>query len=272
MKSLKFLDNKNEFVYKELQESIKKGSKLSIISALFSMYAYDGLKKDLNKIESMRFIYTDPSFVKNKEKEAREYYIENNSIFGNEFEIKLKNEMTQGSISRDFSNWLHEKGEIKSFKDANEAKPSMICVNNNDESGIYITGGVDFTTTGLGLTPSSRPDMLPCLYGKDVSQESESKFNEIWEDEKLLEDVKEEVLEQMKIMYKENAAEFIYFLSLYNIFSDKLEALDEDKIVRKGNQIKETQIWNKLYKFQKDAVIGAIDKIEQHNGCILLIV
>ena len=94
-------------------------------------------------------------------------------------------------------------------------------------------------------------------------------FEALWENEDLLEDVKDEVLEQMKTMHKENPAEFIYFLSLYNIFSDNLEALDEDKIIRKGNTLKESQIWNKLYKFQKDAVMGVIDKIENYNGCIL---
>lgn len=269
IKAPKMLDNKIEFVYKELQESIKKGSKLSIISALFSMYAYDGLKKDLDKIDSLRFIYTKPSFLKNKDKESREYYIENNSIFGNEFEIKLKNEMTQGSISRDFSNWLAEKAEIKSFKNENEAPLRMICVDNNDESSININGTVDFTTAGLGLTPSNRHEGNTCNYGKVLVDSYKSLFDNYWNNAEILEDVKEEVLEQMKTMHKENPAEFIYFLSLYNIFSDNLEALDEDKIVRKGNQIKETQIWNKLYKFQKDAVIGAIDKIEQHNGCIL---
>ena len=108
VKAPKVLDNKTNFVYTELKESIKKGSRLSVISALFSMYAYDALKKDLDKIDSMRFIYTKPSFIKDDQKESREYYIDNNSIFGNDYEIKLRNEMTQGSISRDFSKWIND--------------------------------------------------------------------------------------------------------------------------------------------------------------------
>ena len=94
-------------------------------------------------------------------------------------------------------------------------------------------------------------------------------FNFLWDNEDYLEDVKEEVLNQMQTMHKENLAEFIYFLSLYNIFSSELDSLDEDNIVRKGNNLKESKIWNKLYKFQKDAAIGVIDKIEKYNGCIL---
>ncbi len=270
MKAPKILDNKSVgFVYEELQDSLRKGSKLSIISAYFSMYAYDMLKKDLNKIDNMRFIYTKPTFTKNKEKEAREYYIDNNDIFGNEYEIKLKNEMTMSSISRECYNWIKSKADFKTFKNINEAQLRMICVDNNNDSDIAINGTVDFTTTGLGLTPSKRQDINTCQYGKDVVNSFLQQFEKYWNDDDLLVDVKEEVLNQMRIMHKENPAEFIYFLSLYNVFSNDLDALDEDKIVRKGNPIKETKIWNKLYKFQKDAVIGAIDKIEKYNGCII---
>ena len=269
MKAPKILDNKFNFVYQELQENIKKGSKLSVISALFSMYAYDNLKKDLNKIDKMRFIYTKPSFLKDNTKESRQYYIDNNSIFGGDYEIKLKNELTQGSISKECSEWIREKVEIKSFKTPNEAQPRMICVDNGDDTDIAINGTVDFTTAGLGLNKSDRQDMNQCVYGRDFTQSSLMQFNFLWDNEDYLEDVKEEVLAQMQTMHKENPAEFIYFLSLYNIFSNELDSLDEDNIVRKGNNLKESQIWNKLYKFQKDAAIGVIDKIEKYNGCIL---
>ena len=269
VKAPKILDNKFNFVYQELSENIKKGSRLSVISALFSMYAYDKLKKDLNKIDKMRFIYTKPSFLKDNTKESRQYYIDNNSIFGGDYEIKLKNELTQGSISKECSDWIREKVEIKSFKTPNEAQPRMICVDNKDDSSIAINGTVDFTTAGLGMNKSDRQDMNQCVYGQDFTQSSLMQFNFLWDNEDYLEDVKEEVLEQMKTMHKENPAEFIYFLSLYNIFSNELDSLDEDNIVRKGNNLKESQIWNKLYKFQKDAAIGVIDKIEKYNGCIL---
>ena len=269
VKDPKELDNIDNFVYKELEENIKKGSKLSVVSAFFSMYAYDALKKDLDKIDNMRFIYTKPSFIRDNNKEAREYYIDNNSIFGNEYEIKLKNEMTQEAISRDFSNWIQEKVEMKSYKETNEAQRRMICVDNGDESNIYINGSVDFTTSGLGLSKSNRGDSSICLYGNAYTAPFFRGFENIWNDDENLEDVKEEVLEQLKTMHKENPAEFIYFLSLYNIFSGNLDALDEDKIIRKGNTLKESDIWKKLYKFQMDAVMGVIDKIENYNGCIL---
>ena len=255
-------------VYKEIQDCIKKGSKLSIVSAYFSINSYDKLKKDLNKIDNMRFIFTKPSFTTDTDKEAREYYIDNNDIFGGDFEIKLKNEMTQSSISRECSDWIREKTEIKSFKIPNEAQPRLICIDNNDDTSVNISGA-DFTPAGLGIVKSNRKDIIQCTYGEALTKSSLELFNYYWSNNEDLEDVKDKVLEQMQTMYKENPAEFIYFLSLYNIFSNKLNEIDEDNIIRKGNTLKETNIWNKLYQFQKDAVIGVIEKIENNNGCIL---
>ena len=112
MPEFKTLNNQlGETVYKELEKHIRKGSKVSTISAYFTMYAYSALKKELDKIDEMRFIFTTPSFSKNKDKEAREYEIVNNNIFGNEFELKLRNEMTQSAVAKDCAKWLKDKVE-----------------------------------------------------------------------------------------------------------------------------------------------------------------
>ena len=179
MKAPKILDNKTNFVYTELVDNIKKGSKLSVISAYFSMYAYNSLKKKFNQIDNMRFIFTKPSFLKDDTKESRQYYIDNNSIFGNDYEIKLKNEMTQGSISRECSNWIRDKVEIKSLKTPNEAQPRMICVTNTDDSDITINGSVDFNTGGLGLVKSEREglEISNCMYGEEVTDSFLIQFN-----------------------------------------------------------------------------------------------
>ncbi|MDL2271252.1 DEAD/DEAH box helicase family protein, partial [Methanobrevibacter sp. OttesenSCG-928-I08] len=272
MKTPKMLDNKKSgFVYKELIENIEKGSKVDVISAYFTIYAYYDLRKELNKIDKMRFIFKNPTFVKNKNEEVREYYIDNNEkgIFGNDFEIKLKNEMNQGSIAKECSKWIEDKVEVKSFKESDSSQPRMICIENKNIDNIAITGSVDFTTDGLGISPSNRSDVNTCTYGDAFTKPYEVMFQELWENNDNLEDVKEELLENMQVIYKENPAEFVYFVSMYYIFNDYLDELTEDNIVKTKTGIKETKIWNKLYKFQKDAVIGAIDKIEKHNGCIV---
>ncbi|MCJ0542736.1 SNF2-related protein [Enterococcus cecorum] len=271
MKPPKVLDNKKHRVVDELKEKLNKGSKLSIISAYFTIYAYAELKKELSKIENMRFIFTEPTFVHKEQELIREYYIERNpekKISGNEFEIKLRNEMKQAAIAKECAQWLEKKAEIKSLRQANPAQPRLVYIENPEDS-VSINGTVDFTSDGLGITPSNRLDSNMCLYGKDYTISFLQAFNELWEDDTAVQDVKDKVLEQMKVLYKENTPEFIYFVTLYNIFNNYLDELTEDNIVKSRTGFKETLVWNKLYKFQKDGVMGAIDKIEKYNGCII---
>ena len=271
MKPPKILDNKKHRVVDELKEELNKGSKLSVISAYFTIYAYAELKKELSKIENMRFIFTEPTFVHKDQELIREYYIERNpekKMSGNEFEIKLRNEMKQAAIAKECAQWLEKKAEIKSLRQANPAQPRLVYIE-NPEDNVSINGTVDFTSDGLGITPSNRLDSNMCLYGKDYTISFLQAFNELWEDDTAVQDVKDKVLEQMRILYKENTPEFIYFVTLYNIFNNYLDELTEDNIVKSRTGFKETLIWNKLYKFQRDGVMGAIDKIEKYNGCII---
>jgi len=271
MKPPKMLDNKrNGKVSDELRENLRKGSRISVISAYFTIYAFNDLKKELSKIDKMRFIFTEPTFVKKDRELIREYYIDRNEkkISGNEFEIKLRNELKQSHIARECAEWLKEKVEVKSLKQANPAQPRLIYIE-NPEDNVSINGTVDFTTDGLGITNSNRIDSNMCIYGKDFTLHFLKMFDELWTDETAVEDVKQKVLDQMQILYKENTPEFIYFVTLYNIFSEYLDELTEERIVRSGTGFKDSIIWNKLYRFQKDGVMGAIDKIEKYNGCII---
>ena len=158
--------------------------------------------------------------------------------------------------------------DIKSLKKPNPAQPRMIHVD-NPKDAVMINGTVDFTTDGLGITPSNRIDSNMCIYGKEMTASFLHQFDEIWNDDMTVEDVKEKVLEQMQILYKENPPEFIYFITLYNLFYDNLNELTEENIIKTKTGFKETLIWNKLYKFQQDGVFGVIDKMEKWGGCIL---
>ena len=269
----KIIDNKrNGTVFEELQHNLKTGSRLSVISAYFTIYAYAELKKELSKIDSMRFIFTEPTCVTNDNELIREYYIDHSperKLQGNEFEIKLRNEMKQAAIAKECAEWIRKKVEIKSLRHTNPAQFRLIHLENPDGETVSINGTVDFTTDGFGITPSTRNDSNTCMYGTAFTQMFLQQFNELWEDEEQVEDIKSRVLEQMLVMYKENTPQFIYFVSLYHVFSSYLGELTDLNIVKEKTGFENTLIWNKLYRFQKDGVKGAIDKIEKYNGCIL---
>lgn len=270
----KILDNKNNGkIIDELRENLEKSSKLSIISAYFTIYAFQELKKELSKIDSLRFLFTEQNFKKQDDELLRQYYISkkinNNTLFGNEFEIKLKNELNQTNIARECAEWLKNKAEIKSLKFPNPAQPRLIHIENPTKENVAISGTVDFTTDALGVTPSNRIDNNICMIGNTETQSFLQMFDTYWNNPEFVVDVKEQILEQMKTIYKENTPEFIYFITLYSVFNDYLDELTEDKILKTRTGFKDTTIWNMLYKFQKDGVIGAIEKIEKFNGCII---
>lgn len=272
MKPPKMIDNKrNGTVADELKQTIQKGSKLSVMTAYFTIYAFSELKKELDKIISIRMLFTDPRFFAEREELSREYYIYNpdeQTLSGNKHEIKLRNEMRSAAIAKECAEWFSEKAEVKAFKTKNSAQPRLIHVENKDDA-LSINGTVDFTTEGLGLTRSNRVDSNMCMYGKEFTAHFLQMFDDLWNDPSAVEDIKAEVLEQMQVLYKENTSEFIYFVTLYHVFNQYLDELTEDHIIKSKTGFKETEIWDKLYKFQKDGVLGAIDKIEKHGGCIL---
>lgn len=282
MKLPKMLDNKRTgTVSDELKDSLKKGSKMSVISAYFTIFAYEELKKELGRIDKMRFIFTEPSYVENDSETYRQYYIDRTEmggqtigdlatvlLTGSRYEIKLRNEMRQAAIAKECADWITNKAEMKSLRRPNPAQPRLIHIDNSTESEV-ITGTVDFTSDGLGITPSNRLDTNVCIYGPEFTLQYLRMFDELWNDTTAVEDVKQNVLKQMQVLYKENTPEFIYFVTLYNIFSQYLDELTEDKIIKTRTGFKNTQIWNKLYKFQKDGAMGIIDKIEKYNGCII---
>ena len=272
MQSPKMLDNKQYGkVGEELKRVLKNGSKLSIISAYFTIFAYNELKKELNKIDKLRFLFTEPTFINDNKEITKEYYITRKSeknISGSEFEIKMRNELNQASIAKECAEWIKKKVEIKSFKKENPAQQRLIYIENEDDD-ISINGSVDFTTEGLGFSPSNRLDMNMCMQGKEYTKQFLTMFDSIWDNDSIVEDVKDKVLEHMQVIYKENTPQFIYFVTLYNIFKDYLDEITEDNIVKTKTGFKETEVWKKLYKFQKDGVIGVIDKLKKHRGCIL---
>lgn len=267
----RILDNKKSKVSDILQDEIRSDSKISVISAYFTIFAFDKLKTQLKNIDSLRFLFIEPTFIKTKE-EQREFYINKldreRQISGTEYEIKLRNELTQSVIARECADWIRNKAEFKSLKTSNAQNMRAIHVQ-NISSVFGIQGTLDFTSTGLGFSSSQSLSMNMYTNEPSATNEMLKIFDDIWNNKEIVQDVKEEVIKSIQNIYKENTPEFLYFVTLYNIFKEYLDELTEDNIVKTKTGFKNTLVWNKLYKFQKDGVIGTISKLEKYNGCII---
>ncbi|CAH8289136.1 SNF2 family DNA or RNA helicase [Mariniflexile fucanivorans] len=271
---MKLIDNVNNRLGDDLKESIEKGCKLSIAAASFSIYAFEALKKELGKIEDLRFIFSSPTFIEQGfEKQDRKFYIPHiyreSELCGGEFELRLMNQLNQRAIAKECSKWVKDKVTFKSNKHSNLPLNGMIHVKNKDDKEYAYSNVSSFTSSDLGITHKKG---FPTLIQKSDFPDSKAYlewFNQVWENEEDLKDVTEKVQEYFENAYKENSPEFIYFITLYNIFNDFLDDLSVDNLPNDQIGFKESVIWNKLYNFQQDAVIGAINKLEKYKGCIL---
>ncbi len=257
-----------------LADNIDKKSKLSIVSAYFTIYAYNELKTQLNKVEQLRFLFGEPTFVRDENlKENRQFIMEKsrreNAVAGTDIEIKLKNSLTQKNIALECSAWIRQKVEIRSLVKPDFLHGKAYIMQNPGGNDSAIVGSSNFTVSGLGLKGHSNMELNIVSDEPENIKELLSWFDEIWDHPDMVEDVKEQVLENISHLFVENSPEFLYFVTIYNIFKSFVEEMDEDDIIGQQTGFAETRIWNMLYNFQKDGVIGAINKLEHHGGCIL---
>lgn len=269
---VKIFDNVTEIVRDDMASTIRKGSKVSIAAACFSMYAYKELRKQLEQVEECRFIFTSPTFVTEKsEKQKREFYIprlnRESSLYGTEFEIKLRNEMTQKAIAKECADWIRRKATFKS-NTTNEIMGGFMTVTGQLSNVAYmpISG---FTTVDIGCDRGNNSYNMTNRFETPFSAQYIQLFESLWNDKKKLQDVTDVVIENITTAYNENSPEFIYYMTLYHVFSEFLDDISEDELPNEATGFKQSKIWNMLYDFQRDAVLAIINKLERYNGCIL---
>lgn len=265
---MELINNISKTLRDDIVVQMKVGSRLSIAASCFSIFAFQELKEALKDIKELRFIFTSPTFTTDKTtKQQREFYIprlnRERTIYGSEFEVKLRNELTQKAIARECADWIREKACFKS----NKTNEQMMGFINLDETSYSPING--FTTVDLGCEKGNNAYTMIQKAEAPLSRAYIDLFNQIWNDTSRLQVVTEEVIDNISNAYKENTPEFLYFVALYNIFNEFLEDISEDELPKEATGFKNSAIWNKLYNFQRDAALAIINKLEKYNGCIL---
>lgn len=265
-------NNTTKVVKDDLVKKIKSGSKVSIAAACFSIYAYQVLKDELEGCDEFRFIFTSPTFVAEKtQKERKEFYIprlkREKSLYGTEFEVRLRNELKQKAVARECTDWMKRKASFRS-NTTREGMNNFLVVENPEDAYTYMPMN-SFTTVDLGCERGNNISNIVMRVENPASREYLALFNSVWNDKEKLADVTNDVIDMISTVYQENSPELIYFMTLYNIFSEFLDDISEDVLPNEATGFRNSVIWNKLYNFQKDAALGIINKLEQYNGCIL---
>ena len=265
---MELINNVGKTLRDDLMQQLQSGSRLSIAASCFSIYAFQELKSALKEIKELRFIFTSPTFTSDKTpKQQREFYIprldRERTLYGSEFEVKLRNELTQKAIAKECAEWIRQK---VCFKSNRTNEQMMGFINLDDTSYSPING---FTTVDLGCEKGNNAYTMIQKSEAPFSKAYIDLFNQLWNDGSRLQVVTEEVIDSISNAYKENAPEFLYFVALYNIFNEFLEDISEDELPKEATGFKNSAIWNKLYNFQRDAALAIINKLEKYNGCIL---
>ena len=274
---MELIDNINRLFGDDLKQTLKSGSRLRIAASCFSMYAFEALKAELENIEELQFIFTSPTFVANEvtdkiRKERKEFHIpkvdRERSLYGSEFEIQLRNKLTQRAIAKECADWMRRKATFKS----NRSKAPMqqfACVEATTTDTAYMPLN-GFTAVDLGYQQGNAvSNLINKMDEPTFTATYLSLFNQIWQDPEKLEDVTAQICDHIASVYQENSPQSIYFLMLYNIFNEFLDDINEDVLPNDRTGYQDTLIWNKLFNYQKDAATGIINKLETYSGCIL---
>ena len=264
-----------------MKATLKSGSRVSMAAASFSIYAFEALQAELEKVDELRFIFTSPTFNKEtSKKQKREFYIpklnRERTLYGSDFEIKLRNNLTQKAIAKECADWIRQRARFKTNVSQMRMQGFLNVENIRDRSGANVLRELftympfnEFTTTELGCERGNSIFQLIQRLPSPISDAYLKNFNDFWQDKENLADVTETIIENIENVYRENAPAFIYFLTLYNIFNEFLEDISEDVLPNEATGFKNSVIWNELYNFQRDAALAIINKLEKYNGCIL---
>lgn len=274
---MEMIDNINRLLGDDLKQTIGPGSRLKIAASCFSIYAFEALKAELSEVDSLQFVFTAPTFVPNEvtdklKKERREFFIpksqRESDLYGTEFEIQLRNKLTQRAVARECAQWIRQKARFRSNKTKAPMQPFIHVA--KGEGGVAYMPVNGFTAVDLGYQQGNAVSNFVTRMDEPAHANMYLQlFDQIWNDSDKVEDVTAAVCDHIESVYQENSPERIYFIMLYNIFREFLEDVDEDVLPNDLTGYRDTAVWNKLFNYQQDAAVGIINKLETYNGCIL---
>ena len=263
----RILDNYMEGqVHKFLESNIEEGASLSIVSAYFTIYAFKQLESSLRKIGGLRFLLGEPKSIKSidpENKDEKAYQIVDKGL-------TLSKQLQQKVIAQECAAWINDDSvEIRSVRQSNLLHGKMYHIANNGVEKAMI-GSSNFTVRGLGLnTKGSNIELNLDVADATERRDLKTWFDRLWNDKAHIEDIKEQVRGELKQLGKNQNPQFIYYKTLFHLFKGFIDDQAQQGLLAEPTQLIDTEIWKKLYEFQKHGVKGAINKILTYNGCII---
>ncbi len=268
------IDNISTLLGDDLKATLKEDDRFRCIAPAFSIYAFDALRRSLERLGRFDFIFPGPSFVADGAGLAsphRQFMIppamRPRDLTGTPFEIRLRNRMTARATAQDCARWIRRSARFKANV-AGGGMPTFLSVDGSAGLTTY-TNLSGLTAPDLGYEPSDGLSMINKSGDRGPGERYRQLFDQLWADPTRLEDVTEALCRQIEATYAENAPSRVYHLILASIFQTFLDEVSEDTLPNDRTGYRDTKVWRTLFKFQQDAVVGLINKLETFNGCIL---
>jgi len=259
------VDNRVRLVGEFLRNSIKPDSDLSIVSAYFTIYAYEALRGELESAGHMRFLYGDPHGIGAMEPEGDETKSFRMNEDGG---IELRHALAQKPLARACAAWIEEQVDIRTITRPNFLHGKLYHVSHESRNAALL-GSSNFTRRGLGFGAVPNIELNIDVRGADDREALLGWFNDLWANKELTRDVKADVLAALERLGRPYAPEFVYYKTLFHVFQDWLERHGEREGLLHDVHLHDTEIWKKLYAFQRDGATSAINRLLRHNGCIV---
>ena len=255
---MKFINNTgNDRVIDSIRPWLKNDSRLDIASAHYSLFAFAELAPHVAQLSQVRLVVPPPKAGADALQ-----------LLGTAADIAPRNQLQIHWLAKQFAQWLRTKAQVRQAV-SSIPQGTLVLRGKGGTAERAVLGAFTFSTDGLGLSPGNP---LSLVQQSDTSAEAESLsqwFNQQWAALQDQPDAKAQLIASVDALYVQRDPTSIYSLILHHLFAAKDDALDEDTIVKAATGIRNTAVWKKLYKFQRDGVVAAIDKLNRFGGCIL---
>ncbi|HHJ13371.1 MAG TPA: helicase, partial [Gammaproteobacteria bacterium] len=237
-----------------LTDASVKADALDLITTDLSLYAFKELKVSLAGISATRMVAPADDGC--------------SRLLGSEADRPYRNQLQNHFLAKHFCQWLERQVELRH---ANGVIPqSMAILSDGSQNPFFgLLGAFAFTTNGLGITPGNPLGLIQATETIEEASQLSTWFEQQWGNLPQTKLSDSSLIQALREITEDRSPHTIYALILHSLFKDRNGSLDEDSIIKSATGIHQTTIWKKLYKFQKDAVVGAIDKLNRYGGCII---
>jgi SNF2 family DNA or RNA helicase len=248
----------------------RHGSNIRIINDKLTLSMFSLLANNLSRVGRIQFILRDSRTLPSDPSVAREFDLAldpNDALFG-QYDILEKNQLRHFADASAMHDFIESHVQVRRVRNPDIIRGNVLLVDDD----LMIAG-----SSSLELSPkyvkNSRQSinfdaMVSCAEDAAQIRDARQKFERAWNDPSFTDDFKDELLARLRYVYMDHSPAFLYYFTLRDVFADRLDSTLE-RLERDPTRFKDTEIWNKLYDFQKDAVLSALQKLHNYGGCII---